>query len=91
LTRNGVAVLVFPFPNPVDKGCAGKVMAALALGCEGFFDDVLGCDTRVVGAGEPFNGIALHSTLAANDIDEGVFKGVANVERTSNVWRWDDY
>ena len=56
-----------------------------------FFDDGLGGDAGVVGAGHPKGIITLHAAEPNEDVLEGVVEGVAHVEGAGDVGRgYDD-
>ena len=54
------------------------------------FDDHLGGDAGVVGAGEPEGDVAAHAVPADGDVDLGVLQHVAHVEGAGDVGRRDD-
>ena len=54
------------------------------------FDDGLGGDAGVVGAGHPEGVVALHASPAGEDVLQGVVEGMAEVEGAGDVWGGDD-
>ncbi len=64
-------------------------MTGFALGGQLAFDYHLGGDTGVVGARLPQGVVTLHAVVAGQRIHDGVLEGVAHVQGTGDVGRWD--
>ncbi len=84
------AGLGLPLPDALDERLAPQVVAGLALLGELALDDVLGGDAGVVHAGLPQGLVPLHALAAGQGVDQRVFEGVAEVERSRDVRRRDD-
>ena len=90
LAQDPLLVLVFPGPDSLDQGLAAQVVAGLLLLLEQpLFDDGLGGDAGVVGAGHPEDVVALHPPPADQDVLQRVIERVAQVEGTGDVRRRD--
>ena len=90
LIKNAVTVFVAPFPHPVNKGLAAKILAALAFLGQGAFHHVLGGNARMVGAGNPQHVLALLTGMTAKHVDKGMVERVPYVQRARDVGRWND-
>ena len=90
LIKNAVAVFVAPFPHPVNKGLAPKILAALAFLGQGAFHHILGGNARMVGAGNPQHVLALLTGMTAKHVDKGMVERVPYVQRARDVGRWND-
>ena len=90
LIKNAVAVFVAPFPHPVNKGLASKILAAFAFLGQGAFHHVLGGNARMVGAGNPQHVLALLAGMTAKHVDKGMVERVPYVQRARDVGRWND-
>ena len=91
LVQNGVAGFLPPGPHALQKRGAAQVVAAFALFFEHFFDDVLGGDAAVVGAGNPEGVVALHPPAADQHVLQRVVQRVAHVEGSGHVGRGDHH
>ena len=84
-------VFVFPGLDFFNEFITLKVGAAFAFfGQDAFFNDGLGGDAGVVGAGHPEGVAALHAMVANEDVLDGVVQSVAHVQSTGDVGRRDD-
>ena len=90
LIENAVAVFVAPFPHPVNKSLAAKILAALAFLGQGAFHHVLGGNARMVGAGNPKHVLALLAGMTAKHVDKGMVERVPYVQRARDVGRRND-
>ncbi len=90
LAFDGAAGFGFPLPDALFEGFASHGAAVEAFGGELAFDDHLGGDAGVVGAGEPEGDVAAHAMPADGDVDFGVLEHVAHVERAGDIGRGDD-
>ncbi len=79
-----------PAPDLFDEGLAAEVVTAFAFQGQLTFDDVLGGDAGVIGAGNPHGIVAAHPVITGEDILEGIVQGVANVEDAGDVGWGDD-
>ena len=87
LGGDGVARLLLPLPDALDKGFAGEVGAFLALRVELALHHHLGCDSRVVGARLPQGVVAAHAVIAGECVHERVLERVPHVERPGHIRR----
>ena len=92
LLDDAVAVLLLPAPDALEELVAPEVVAGLALLlAQHLLDLDLGRDARVVDAGQPQRGIALHPLVAGQDVLQRRVEGVAHVELARDVGgRHDD-
>ena len=80
------AVLLFPGPGASEELLAPELFLGLALFCLDLFDYLhLGRDGRVVGAGKPESGIALHPLEADQDVLKALVERVPHVELAGDV------
>ncbi len=86
------AVGVLPRPDAFQEGVATEVVAGLLfLLAEAFFDDGLGGDAGMVGAGEPEDLVAGEAGAAGEDVLDRVVEDVAEREDAGDVgWRNDN-
>ena len=90
LLHDAVAELVFPGPDLVEEALAAEVEAGLALIAEFFLHLYLRGDARVVVAGQPERGVAVHALVADEHVLDGLIKGVAQMELAGYVRGRDD-
>ena len=90
LPLDGPAGFGFSLPDATLELNAPERMAVEALLGELAFDDHLGGDTGVVGAGEPEGDDAEHAIPMDGDVDLGVLEHVAHVQGPGDVGRRDD-
>ena len=92
LLDDDAAVFLLPLPDFRHEALAAEVVAVLddALLFQGLFDDVLGGDAGVVGAGQPEHFLALHAGAAGEDVLDRVVEDVAEGEDARDVRRRDD-
>ena len=90
LALDAIAVLRLPFPDALDEFVASQGAAVEPFFGEFAFDDHLGSDAGVVGAGQPEGVVAAHAMPADGDVDFGMLQHVADVERAGNVGRRND-
>ena len=91
LLDDPVAVFLLPVPDPLQEFLPAQVIAGQALlVAERLLHLDLGGDARVVGAGQPEGGIALHPLKAGQNVLEGGVQGVAHVELAGDVRRRHD-
>lgn len=90
LLDDDAAVFVFPVPDLLEEVLAAEFDAGFAFFAEFAFDDGLGGDAGVVGAGEPEGGFALLAGAADEDVLDGVVEDVAEVEDAGDVGWGDD-
>ncbi len=87
LVDDGAALVLAPFPDPLDKGVAAEIVTALAFFGKLPLDHVLGGDARMVGAGQPERVVAAHAMIAGQDILQGVVQGMADMQNTGDIGR----
>ena len=92
LLDNAAAVFLLPLPDTLQELLPAQVIAGQALVDPQLFLHLdLGGDPRVVHAGNPEGGVALHPLEAGEDVLEGAVHGVAHVELARDVGgRHDD-
>ena len=90
LLYDAVAVLVLPGPDLVEKALASEVEAGLALAPELLLNLYLRGYARVVVAGQPEGGVAVHALVADEHVLDSLVKGVAQVELAGDVRGRDD-
>src|SRR5918998_58731 len=91
LFEDATPVGVLPLPHPFHEGLTTEFVAVEPLLRQLAFDDVLGGDTSVVGAGKPKRLISLHASPSDECILQRVLVGMAHVQRARDVgWRDDD-
>ena len=92
LLDDAAAVLAFPIPHPLQELLPAQVIAGQPLlGAQLLLHLDLGGDARVVGAGDPQGGVALHPLKADEDVLEGGVHGVAHMQLPCHVGgRHDD-
>ena len=71
----------------IPSGFAAEVMARDTLGVELAFDDDLGGDAGVIGAGDPEGVFAEHAMVAGEAVHDRLVEGVAHVEGACDVRR----
>ena len=93
LLDDDAAVLFLPLPDLLHELLAAQVVPVPdeALFLERAFDDRLGGDAGMVGAGEPEDLLAAHARLAGEDVLDGVVEDVAHGEHAGDVGRRDDH
>ena len=69
----------------MEEALAAEVVAGGVVFGEFAFDDVLGGDAGVVGAGDPEGGAAGHAVVADEHVLDGAGDGVAEVESAGDV------
>ena len=90
LVGDGAAGFGFPLPDALEEAVAAHLLAGfVAFGGEEAFDDHLGGDAGVVGAGLPEGVAALHAAPADEDVLQRHGQGVAHVEAAGDVGRRD--
>ena len=90
LAEDSLFVLLFPSPDPRYQCLAAEVVTReFLLLQKPPFDDRLGGNSRVVGAGHPERPVALHPPGPHEDVLERVVEGVAEVEGAGHVRRRD--
>ena len=90
LVDNGAAGLFFPGPDFLKELLAAQFGAGRLLVFRKFaFDNHLGCDACVVGAGLPERVKALHAFPADQDVLQRVVERVAHVQDAGDVRRRD--
>ena len=85
------AGLGLPLPDPLHERLAAEVVAAQALLGQFALHHVLGGDARVVHAGHPQRGVALHPAPPDQRVDQRVVERVADVQRAGDVRRGDHH
>ena len=91
LLDDAVAVLFLPLPHALQELLAAEVVARQALlGAQFLFDLDLRGDARVVGAGEPQGGVALHALKARQDVLQRRVHCMAHVQLAGDVRRRHD-
>ena len=92
LIYNARAVLIFPVPYALEEFLSAEVVSCKSLVySEVFLNLDLGCNARMVGAGNPEGGIALHTLGSYKYILEGLVKRVSHMKLTGYVRRGDNY
>ena len=87
LADDTVAVLGLPIPCTLEEAVAADHLLGQALGAHGLHDLGLGGDGRMVRAGDPQGGVALHPLGADQDILHGVIQCMAHVQLAGDVRR----
>ena len=91
LADDAAAKAVLPVPGALKETVPAHHLLGQALFGHGLDHLGLGSDGRVVGAGHPQSGVALHPLVADEDILHGVVHGVAHVQLPGDVrGRHDD-
>ena len=90
LLDDHAAVLLPPFPHPLDELLAAEVVTGLSLLIEGAFDDVLRGDAGMVGAGDPAGFVAGHPLEADEGILQGIVQDVPHVQHAGHIGGRDD-
>ena len=92
LLYDTVAVLLLPLPDALKELFAAEVIAGLALLlAEHFLDLYLRCDARVVDAGQPQRGVALHTLIAGHNVLKRGVQRVSHMELAGDIGgRHDD-
>ena len=91
LAQDSLFVLVFPGPDSLDQSLTAQVVPCLLLFFQQpLFDNRLGSDSRVVGAGHPKDVIALHPPPADQDVLQRIIESVSQVEGAGDV-RWRNH
>ena len=85
------AGLGLPLPDPLHERLAAEVVAAQAFLGQFPLHHVLGGDARMVHAGHPQRGVALHPAPPDQRVDQRVVERVADVQRAGDVRRGDDH
>ena len=86
------AVLVFPVPDALHEVLPPQIVPRQLLSLpELLLDDTLRGDTSMVTAGKPKNLVSGHSAPSNDSIFDCKHQGVAEMERTGNVGRWNDH
>ena len=87
LLENQTAVLMHPRPNALDERLAAEIPARHSILRQLPLHDVLGRDSRVVGAGHPHRVVMLHATPADQHILDRVVQPVPHVQNAGHVRR----
>src|SRR5690606_9537527 len=87
LLGDGAARLVLPLPDFLDEFLAAQVVARYLLGVELAFDDDLGGDARVVGAGDEDRVVALHAVVAHQAVHDGLVERMPHVQGAGYIGR----
>ena len=90
LADDAVAIGVLPVPGTLQKAVAAHHLLGQALLAHLGDDLGLGGNGRMVGAGHPQRGIALHPLVAGQDVLPGLIHGVAHVQLAGDVRRRHD-
>ena len=91
LLDDAVAVLFLPLPHALQELLAAEVVARQALlGAQLLLDLDLRGDARVVSAGEPQGGVALHALKARQDVLQRRVHCMAHVQLAGDVRRRHD-
>ena len=91
LLDDAVAVFFLPLPHALQKLLAAEIVARQALlGAQLLLDLDLRGDARVVGAGEPQGGVALHTLKARQDVLQRRVHCMAHVQLAGDVRRRHD-
>ena len=92
LTGDASFVFILPFPNSFQKLLATKVIARETFfKAQSFFNLNLGCNTCVVGSGNPKGVKALHSLITNENVLQGLVKRVTHVQLTRYVGGRNNY
>ncbi len=87
LLGDGVARLFLPFPDFFHEFFAAEVVAGNLLGIQLSFNNDLGGDAGVVGAGDEYGVVARHAAVAHQPVHDGLVERVAHVERARHIGR----
>src|SRR5262249_53002561 len=87
LAKDRVAALFLPFPDSFLKRFATQIVARFSLSCQLAFNNILGGDSRMVGAWQPESIEPLHPSPAHNDVVQRVDEHVPYVQRARYVGR----
>ena len=92
LLHYSVAVLLLPGPDPLQELLPAQVITAQSLFlAQHFLHLYLGGYARMVHAGQPQSGIALHTLIAGEYILQGRVQGVAHMQLAGDIgWGHDD-
>ena len=91
LLDDAVAVLTLPIPDTLKELVSSEIIAGLSLFlAQHFLDLDLRGDTRVIDAGEPQSGIALHALIARQDVLQRRVKRMTHVELPRDIGRRHD-
>ncbi len=91
LAQDLPAGLGLPLPDPLHERLAAEVVAAQAFLGQFPLHHVLGGDARMVHAGHPQRGVALHPAPPDQGVDQRVVERMADVQRAGDVRRGDDH
>ena len=80
--------MVFPIPNPLNKGVSAQRFTAGAFGFELSLNDHLCGNASVVCAHLPQRVVAAHAVVANEGIHDRLLKAVPHVERARDVGGW---
>ena len=80
-------VLMLYFPGALDELLASEILSSQTFLCELAFNDVLGCDTGMVGSRYPECVLTLHPLIADDDVLKVIVERMAHVEDACYVWR----
>ena len=89
LAEDLAAGLGLPLPDPLHEPLPAQVVAAQAFLGQLPLHHVLGGDTRVVHAGQPQRGVALHAAAPDDRVDDRVVQRVPDVQDPGHVGRRD--
>ena len=87
LLGDDTARLLLPLPDASNEGIPSEIGAVLAFGVELSFDDHLGRDAGVIGAGLPQRVAARHPVVADQCIHDRVLEGMTHVQRARHIGR----
>ena len=87
LVEDGVAVMLLPLPDALDKRFAAQLLACLMLFGKLALDHQLSGDSGVVGAGNPQGQVPAHAAPASEDVHLGVFQHVPHVQPAGDIRR----
>ena len=87
LVQDGVAVMLLPLPDALNKRFAAQLLACLMLFGKLALDHQLGGDSGVVGAGNPQRQVPAHAPPASEDVHLGVFQHVPHVQPAGDIRR----
>ena len=90
LLENLAAGLLDEADGALDERRAPEIEFGLSLGGELLLDDVLGGDSRVIGAGHPERFVARHPAPADDHILHGIVETVAHMQHRRHVRGWHD-
>ena len=91
LADNGSAVFGLPFPDTLDELVASEIVASDVFGLAEFFCHAgFGCNSGVVGSGEPAALIAFHAVPAHENVLKRVVEDMSHGEDARHVRRGDD-